>query len=313
MTYTIGIDTSCYTTSLAIMSEELELLVDERCILNVKIGSRGLSQSEMVFQHTRKLPDLFDNAIAKIDKLCNIKAVVVSAFPRPVADSYMPAFLVGEGYGRLLAKTLQCPLQRISHQENHINAGIWSAHGPASVDFLVMHISGGTTEIVRVNKENKHISVQLLGYTQDLNAGQFIDRVGVALQLPFPAGKHLELLARQNQFEQVHIPVAVHGMNVSFSGPETYTQRLLTAGAEAAAIASGVQVCVAESLWRMLHNAIEYTGLSEVLLVGGVTSNRFIRSYLSEKVKAENNIRLFYPDPQYSPDNAVGCAYYPWL
>lgn len=314
MNVTLGIDTSCYTTSVAILDEQSRLVADCRRILTVKPGKRGLQQSEMVFQHTRNLPELFSQACQQLARPLRFQAIGVSAFPRPLPDSYMPAFLVGEGYAKVLALSQAAPLYRLSHQENHILAGIWSAGGPNAADFLAVHLSGGTTEIVRVTKPADtaaapRLSVDILGGTNDIHAGQFIDRIGVLLGLRFPAGPQLEALAGQVQEPPVVIPVTVRQACVSFAGPETHVRKLTEQGAAPAAIAAGVELCIAKAVTTMIKQAIAQTGITEVLLVGGVTANQFIRNYLCRQLEAAQLAKLYFPHPVYSPDNATGAAY----
>lgn len=117
----LGIDTSCYTTSVAVYDASEGLIGEERVILHVKDGQRGLSQSNMVFQHVRNLPLLFRKLSPMIQ---NIRGIGVSAFPRRRADSYMPAFLVGKNFGESLAVSLDVPIYFFSHQENHAMAAI---------------------------------------------------------------------------------------------------------------------------------------------------------------------------------------------
>lgn len=142
----LGIDTSCYTTSAALLAEDGSLLAEARQILSVKPGRCGLQQSEMVFQHTRNLPRLVEDVFA--DKDCTLAAIGVSGYPRPLADSYMPAFLAGMSVARSLAAAYKVPLEVISHQENHLEAGLWSAGGPQAERFLLLHASGGTTDLL---------------------------------------------------------------------------------------------------------------------------------------------------------------------
>lgn len=312
MKYFLGIDTSCYTTSAAILDENGNLISDARKLLTVKPGKRGLAQSEMVFQHTRNLPVLMEEILCQLGSPVHFSAIGVSGYPRPLPDSYMPAFLVGDGCAKVLAAAGGSLLCRISHQEAHIFAGIWSAGGPYSEQFLALHVSGGTTEIVKVSNTAECLSIALLGGSTDLHAGQFVDRIGVALGLPFPAGPHLERLAQQGRKDSVSIPSAVGGMKVSFSGPETHALRMHAQGYSPEIIAAGVEQCIATSLWALIKNAAQTTALSEVLLVGGVSSNQFIRSYLMEHCKT-CHIGLYIPDSRYSPDNAVGAAYLSFL
>lgn len=132
----LGIDTSCYTTSAVLLAEDGSLLAEARQILSVKPGRCGLQQSEMVFQHTRNLPRLVEEVFA--DKDCTLAAIGVSGYPRPLADSYMPAFLAGMSVARSLAAAYKVPLEVISHQENHLEAGLWSAGGPQAERFFAV-------------------------------------------------------------------------------------------------------------------------------------------------------------------------------
>lgn len=305
----LGIDTSCYTTSIAVMDHKGNLLADCRRILTVKPGGRGLAQSEMVFQHTRNLPVLLEQAIAELPDSYEFSAIGVSCQPRPTADSYMPAFLVGQGYAQVIGMAVKAPVHRISHQENHIYAGLWSSAGPLADDFLALHLSGGTTEIVKVIGGKAKPQITILGESRDLHAGQFIDRVGVALGLPFPAGPHLEKLACTGRGEASVIPVAAENLHVSFSGPESHAQRLIAKGEAGAAVAAGVERCIAESIYQLISQAVTVTQLQQVLIVGGVTANLFIRRYLQDKL-SNNQVQLYIPQPAYSSDNAVGAAYF---
>jgi len=100
----LGIDTSAYTTSVALLSLDGTLLAEERAVLTVAAGERGLRQSEAVFQHVRKLPVLLEQVMG--ERPPAIAAVAASTAPRPVPDSYMPVFKVGEAVGRSVAAPL---------------------------------------------------------------------------------------------------------------------------------------------------------------------------------------------------------------
>lgn len=308
----LGIDTSCYTTSLAVLDDTGRLIADKRRLLAVKSGAKGLAQSEMVFQHTRNLPILFEELSADMNSPLKPAAIGVSAWPRALPDSYMPAFVAGEGCARVLAAAQGVRLWRLSHQEGHILAGVWSAGGPDTEQFLAVHASGGTTEIVLVTGPDRQAGrITLLGGSKDLQAGQFVDRIGVALQLPFPAGRHLEQLARGYHAAAAPVPVAADGLQVSFSGPASHCLRLLDKGADPPAVAAGVELCIAGTLSQMVIAAMRQTGVLEVLLVGGVMSNLFIREAIVGKLRNfSGQVKVYLPEPAYSPDNAVGAAFF---
>lgn len=305
----LGIDTSCYTTSAAVLDEAGKLIGEGRKILDVKPGRCGLQQSEMVFQHTRNLPYILEGILQGKDY--ELVAIGVSGYPRPIENSYMPAFLAGSGVARTLAAATGAKLHIISHQENHLEAGVWSAGGPDAERFLLLHASGGTTDLLLAERQaNGRFNLTEVGGSIDLHAGQFIDRVGVALGLKFPTGPELEKLAATAE-QMVELPVSVRKLNASLSGPATAALRKLEAEADSAALALGVQYALAETFTRMLRNGAAEYNVHAVLLVGGVASNTYIRNHVTEKL-AKRRISVWVPEARFSCDNATGCAAFAW-
>ena len=304
----VAFDTSCYTTSVAIMDENGFLLADCRRLLRVAQGKRGLAQSEMVFQHTRNIAELFEEAMKAVKAPLYIAGVGVSAKPRPLPESYMPAFLVGLSHAVVLGNVLGVPVYQTSHQEGHIYAGVWSSGNPAIDEFIALQFSGGTSEILRVQNFLVEPVIEQIGGSVDLNAGQFIDRVGVALGLGFPAGPKLEELAATCIGDVPTIPSVVRDLAISFSGPETGAQRLVAQGTSPPAVAAAVQACVARTVVKVLTNATVRDNIKDVLITGGVMSNAYIREYVVDKL-ARKGIKIYIPEAAYSADNAVGVAY----
>lgn len=305
----IGIDTSCYTTSVAVLDLEGNLIADERQILSVKQGGCGLAQSEMVFQHTRNLPVLMS-----IIDFANLKVVGVGATsrPRPLAESYMPAFLTGYGLAQNLAKVLNVSSFPLSHQENHLLAGMWSAQGPENFPFLMLHASGGTTDLLLVKKDAEDkLTLETVGESIDLHAGQFVDRVGVALGLSFPAGPHLEALAETTD-TPLELPIWVRGNKISFSGVCTKAVRMAEAGADKASLALGVEVVIGKGLSKLMVNICKEHDVHDVLIVGGVCANKYIRNLVTTNLQ-KNKIKTYMPEARFSGDGAVGAAYYALL
>jgi N6-L-threonylcarbamoyladenine synthase len=308
MKVVIGYDTSCYTTSVAAVTLEGDLIGQYRQVLSVDQGERGLQQSKGVFQHIHHIPSLIQEAVAEICPQ-DIVAVCVSSKPRPIENSYMPVFTVGVNIARVTSFLLNIPLYMCSHQEGHIMVGLWSAGGPLQSEFLAIHLSGGTTEIVKVRRGEMGMDIQLLGGTLDLHAGQFVDRIGVALRLPFPAGPSLEKLARTALTRGKPLSSWVKGTSCSFSGAESQAQRYIKEGMKGEEVALETFLCIARTIVKMIKNAWKETGLNHILLVGGVASNQIIREYLVTHLKKEAaNIQVFFSAPQFSTDNAVGVA-----
>lgn len=304
----LGVDTSCYTTSLALMKLDGTLLADARNVLTVKPGHQGLSQSEMVYQHTRNLPELMEQLPLENIK---VEAIAVSERPRPRKDSYMPAFLPGLGLARSLAKILDVPLIPSTHQHNHLYAVLWSLQQEVpEAPFLLVHISGGTTDFLRCEKEKGSplgVSLIPLGTSIDLHAGQFIDRVGVALGLSFPTGAKLETLAEKAD-KPLPLKVWAEKNQLSLSGPCSAALRAVEKGANPADIALGTEQCIARGLEKVLFYLCGQQQIAAVYLCGGVSANGEIRRVLKAGL-GKKQIALFAGAPRCSVDGAVGNAY----
>lgn len=297
----IGIDTSNYTASVAAVEKNLE--ISRRRILDVKAGERGIRQSDGVFQHMKLLPELYGDIAENID-FNLVKAVGVSVKPRNAEGSYMPVFLAGYGYAKVIADTLGVPLIEFSHQDGHIMAGIYSSHTYELLDgdFLSVHLSGGTTEILKSTYINGSFKNEIIGGTRDISAGQYIDRVGVKLGMQFPAGKHMEAEAAKTD-DFIKLRVNTDGAYMNFSGVETKASRMAD-NCDSAALARGVLISVARALAETINRAAEETNTNRVLVVGGVASNSIIRQLLQEEV----NGKVYFSKKEYSTDNAVGTA-----
>lgn len=299
----LGIDTSCYTTSVA-CADHKSIVFEKRTMLSVPFGNRGLRQSEGLYQHIRQLSPLLCDLFEAVDPK-RIGAIAVSASPTAREDSYMPVFLAGLKQAESLAAALKVPLYRVDHQSGHIRAALYGNEKLLDCDrFLTAHVSGGTTDVLLVEPHrNAAYRIDPIGTSTDLHAGQFVDRVGVALNLPFPAGKHLEALALQAQEKTVKIASTVKGANCSLSGAESAAQRLLHTVPDAE-LAYGVYDCLARTLSKMFRSAADAYGDLPILVCGGVASSNLLRTLLKKRCSQ----RLSFGEPAYSSDNAVGVA-----
>ena len=299
----LGIDTSCYTTSVACFGGS-GVLCDGRIVLPVRQGERGLRQSEGVFLHTRQLPPLVEEAFAAVSP-SSIAAVACSRAPVDRADSYMPVFLTGLGVARALAASFGVPLHLLDHQSGHIRAALIGNEKLAQAPFYAVHLSGGTTDLLSVERKAPGaFAIEPLGCSEDLHAGQLVDRVGVCLGCGFPAGKEMEALARQATKRDLRIPASVRDLSCSLSGAETAAGRALSQGRTAAEVAYGVYDLLARTLTRLLTNAVRQHGERPVLLCGGVASSLLLRELLHERCE----LPLFFGESRFSSDNAVGVA-----
>ncbi len=304
MSVVVGIDTSCYTTSCAAVSDTGEVLASCRRLLPVRQGERGLRQSDAVFAHIKQLPLLVSDAIARCGPQ-EILAVAASSAPRDAADSYMPVFQVGRTVAEAMAAALRVPCYMTTHQRGHLAAArLHSGIKPG--DHLALHLSGGTTELLSVRRKE----LTLLGGSMDLHAGQLVDRCGVALGLPFPSGPHLEELALQGS-SSARLPVSMdrRGLSCHFSGAEAQIARWIHDGEKPQDIACEVYDLLARTVSRMLTAAEKETEIHQALIAGGVASSPLFRKLLRERTaRRTTTLHLCFGQPEYSGDNAVGVA-----
>ena len=295
----IGFDTSNYTTSIAFFDGKDGLNCSK--LLPVKEGELGLRQSDAVFAHIKGLPELSGRLFSHV-KVENITAIGVSTRPRAVEGSYMPCFMVGYSHAKLLADTFGVPLIEVSHQQGHVAASLWSAGRLDLMDtpHLAWHLSGGTTELLRVEPEGKNVRCTKIGGTTDISAGQLIDRTGQLLNLPFPSGKHLDALSKE-AIGKTLFKVKCNGPEFSLSGVQNKVQQFFESTGDAAETAAYALRCVAYAVHKATENALlEYPGLP-VVFSGGVASNSMLRELTAD-------LDPIFSEPQYSTDNAMGVA-----
>lgn len=300
----LGLDTSNYTTSIAVFDGQEGHNIGR--LLTVRPGELGLRQSDALFQHVQRLPQLF-REMEKLGYLNNIAAVGASTRPRAIEGSYMPCFLVGASQGEGLASTLGVPFFAHSHQQGHLAAAAWSAGRLELLDepFLAWHLSGGTTELLRVVPDGDAVQAEMIGGTSDISAGQLIDRTGVLLGLNFPAGKALDELYRQAD-TCMKYRVKLNELTFSLSGMENQVKRLLAEGEKPANIARFTLDTVINVVLRATQEAQRRWPGLPVLCSGGVASNSQLRESLERVCGA------VFAQPQYSTDNAIGIAILTW-
>ena len=299
-TQCLGFDTSNYTTSAAVFGAGTA--ENRGKLLTVPEGALGLRQSEALFQHVKRLHQMVEQLRAD-NVLGRIAAVGASTRPREAEGSYMPCFLAGEGAARTLAAALDVPFYPCSHQQGHIAAAAWSAGREELLDkpHLAWHLSGGTTELLLVEPEGHTVRAEVVGGTSDIAAGQLVDRAGVLMGLPFPAGKALDALYPEAE-DAGSFPVKLNGLTFSLSGMENKVKEMLERGEKPANVARFTIDTIMDVLLRATREAQgRWPGLP-VLCSGGVASNRQIRDALKRDRGA------VFARPRYAADNALGVA-----
>lgn len=213
----------------------------------------------------------------------------------------MPCFLAGLSAATAFSLSRSIPLVQTTHQQGHIAAALYAAgdKGLFTNPSLVFHVSGGTTDLLLCRGADQ---ITPMGTSNDLYAGQAVDRLGVKLGYPFPAGQYVSEQAAQCS-ETVRPKVSVRGMTCSLSGLENQCVKLLAEGKSPAYVCKYCLLCIAQTLVRMANAALEqYPGLP-VVFAGGVMSSDLIRTYVTNRVPGA----VFVPG-KYASDNAIGIS-----
>lgn len=306
MDVVLGFDTSCYTTSVSVVTTEGEVLCNSRKLLPVESGKRGLRQNDALFFHIKQLNEVL-SAATEFTHNNRVVAVCSSTKPRNEENSYMPVFKAGDTMGRGIASVLGVPFFSTDHQTGHVYAAAYHTDIDSSEKFMAVHLSGGTSELLTVNE----CKIERIGGSLDLHAGQLIDRVGVAMQLPFPAGPELEKMAIQGH-AQALLPTSMeqNGLFFHLSGCETKCMQWIESKQYSMEqIASEVFDLIARSVTKMIVAGEKLTGIHSVLIAGGVSSSLHIRDMILQRSqKLSRTLKVSFGDPQYSGDNAVGVA-----
>lgn len=350
----IGIDTSCYTTSIAAISLEKKVIFNEKIMLEVKANSKGLRQSEAVFQHVNNLGLLSDRIKSFGDKFV-IEGVCSSIKPRPVENSYMPVFNVGYNFGKLLSSIHGCKFYETTHQENHIEASLLNSKLKNNNKFISVHMSGGTTEILLITKHDNNYdtndkdldvitkistktnldaiakintkkddksklynnfgyNINIIGGSKDISFGQLIDRIGVKLGYKFPSGKYLDENALNCNLKiESGLKTSVKEGYMNLSGLENQVNKIIDDNRDdinkdkKEYISKLVLDSVVRNMFKSLIYLCEAYNVEEVVFAGGVSASKYVLKELSLKLR-KNCIKAHFTEPQYSTDNAVGCA-----
>lgn len=307
----LGIDTSNYTTSAALCTEDGEILLNGKSPLPVKEGERGLRQSDAVFHHVKNLPEQSERVRKTLMEQTDASLIAVgcSATPRDAEGSYMPCFLSGVAAAEMISAASDLPIYKVSHQAGHVMAALHSACANSGADrdemmakpFIAFHVSGGTTDMLLCEPDNERIfKITQIGGSKDINGGQAIDRTGVLMGLKFPCGAEMDRSALSYSGKVRKDQLSVKGTWCNLSGLENKAAALYEEIKDVAAVSAYTLSFIARTLEKLTQNAFEEHGRMPVLYAGGVMSSDYIKKTLSKYG--------MFADAQYSSDNAAGVA-----
>ncbi|MBP0048837.1 tRNA (adenosine(37)-N6)-threonylcarbamoyltransferase complex transferase subunit TsaD [Marinobacterium sp. AK62] len=309
----LGIETSCDETGVALYDSEQGLLSDalySQVKMHAEYG--GVVPELASRDHVRKLLPLIREVMAEAGlELSDVDAVAYTSGPGLIG-----ALMVGASTGRALALGLGVPAVGVHHMEGHLLAPMLEEN-PPSFPFVALLVSGGHTQLVRVDGIGQY---ELLGESLDDAAGEAFDKAAKMLGLDYPGGPLIARLAENGTPGRYRFPRPMTdrpGLDFSFSGLKTFT--LNTANAERdeagridpqtmADIAFAFEEAVVETLAIKCRRALQQTGLKQLVIAGGVSANKRLRARLDEVVRKERS-GLFYARPQFCTDNGAMIAY----
>lgn len=306
-TYILAIESSCDDTSAAVLC-------------NDKVLSNEVANQEVHKQYGGVVPELASRAhlqnivpvVAQALKKAGVSKEELSAIAFTRGPGLMGSLLVGTSFAKSLSMGLRIPLIEVNHMQAHILAHfIDEGQDKPQFPFLAMTISGGHTQIVKVNS---FFDMEVLGETLDDAVGEAFDKTAKILGLPYPGGPLIDKYAQEGnpkafQFSQPNIAA----LNFSFSGLKTgilYFIQKHTADnpnfitEHLADICASVQHTIVEILMSKLKKAVKETGIKQVAIGGGVSANSGIRNALTA-LGQQYGWQTFVPKFQYCTDNAA--------
>ncbi len=319
--YILGIESSCDDTSAAVLRNGV-LLSNVTAGQDVHMAYGGVVPELASRAHQQNVVPVVDQAL----KRAGVTKEQLSAIAFTRGPGLMGSLLVGVSFAKGLARSLDIPMIDVNHLQGHVMAHfIKESDDDTSappMPFLCLLVSGGNSQIVRVNAYN---DMEVLGQTIDDAAGEAIDKCSKVMGLGYPGGPIIDRLARQGnpeayKFAEPHIP----GLDYSFSGLKTsflYSLRDWVAEEpdfierHKEDIAASLEHTIVNILMNKLRKAVKQTGIKHVAVAGGVSANNGLRNAFHDHAR-RYGWTIYIPKFSYTTDNAamIGITgYYKYL
>lgn len=304
----LSIESSCDDTSAAVL-KGAEVLSNIVATQQIHQAYGGVVPELASRAHQQHIVPLVHQALAtaNIDK----KSLSAIAFTR--GPGLLGSLLVGTSFAKSLALSLGIPLIEVNHMEAHILAHFIEREGytPPPFPFLAATISGGHTQIVRVDGP---FQMEVLGETLDDAIGEAFDKSAKLIGFPYPGGPLIDKHAQEGDPLRFEFPIPkVEGLNFSFSGLKTSILYFIRKHQEIDAgfverekdhICASIQHTIVKILMQKLEKAVAETGLKHIAIGGGVAANSGIRAALKQ-AEEEQGWTTYVPPMEYCTDNAA--------
>lgn len=306
----LGIESSCDDTSAAILK-------NDTILSNITAGQKvheefgGVVPELASRAHQQNIIPVVDSALKK----ANVTLNEIDAIAFTIGPGLMGSLVVGTAFAKSVALALEKPLLDVNHMHAHILAHfIDEGQKKPTFPFLCLTVSGGHTQIVRVNSP---LDLEIIGSTIDDAAGEAFDKIAKIIGLPYPGGPLVDKLAKEGDPTKfIFSKPQIQGYNYSFSGLKTSVLYFLQKQTREnpnfieenkADICASVQSTIIEILFKKLIKAAKDLSINQVAIAGGVSANSGLRTKLLE-VGEKNNWDVFIPKFEYCTDNAAMIA-----
>ncbi len=312
MTYILGIESSCDDTSAAVLKNTKVL---SNIIANQSVHSSfgGVVPELASRAHQQNIIPVVDVAL----KEANIQKNQLSAIAFTRGPGLLGSLLVGTSFTKSFAMALGIPIVEVDHLKAHILSHFLNDdNGEKSpkFPFLCLTVSGGHTQIVKVNSASEMI---VIGSTIDDAAGEAFDKVAKIMSLPYPGGPEIDKLAKIGDSSAFKFPKPrIPDLNFSFSGLKTSFLYFLRDRLKEdddfieknkADLAASIQAIIIEILLDKIKKAVEVTGIKEVAIAGGVSANSGLRTGI-QQLADKQGWKVYIPGIRYTTDNAAMIA-----
>ncbi len=299
---TLGIESSCDETSVAIVKNGREILsniIDTQIPIHEKYG--GVVPEIASRNHIEAISRVTKKAL----KEANIEFGDIDAVCPTYGPGLVGALLVGLSYGKALSYAINKPLVGVNHIHGHIAAN-YITHKDLKPPFLCLLISGGNTQIVHVKD---YTSFELIGKTRDDAIGEAFDKIARVVGLGYPGGPKVDALARRG-LPNIELPKThfENSLDFSFSGIKTAVINVNHKNPDIKKedLCASFENAVTEVLIENVKKALKQTGCTKLAIAGGVSANSYIRT---EVLKLESDsLKVYMPDMKLCTDNAAMIA-----
>lgn len=304
----LGIETSCDETAVAIYDGDAGLLAHHvYSQIDIHREWGGVVPELASRDHVRKTLPLVQVALQS----AGLSSDAIDGVAYTKGPGLIGALMVGAAVGRALSYAWSVPAVGVHHMEAHLMAVMLEAEQP-SFPFVALLVSGGHTMLVKVEGLGRYT---LLGESLDDAVGEAFDKTAKALGLPYPGGPALAALAERGDPKRFTLPRPMlqgSSLDFSFSGLKTAAAHLVQQQAHNDQAKADIACCFEDTVVATLHRkcelALAQTGLSQLVMVGGVSANQKLR----EKMRSLP-AQVFYPRKEFCTDNGAMVAYTGWL